>query len=57
MILGFLFPNANEQTKLLTLMLLTRVIFGLLLAHHGFEKLINFNGMAATLPRSFWHWQ
>ena len=45
MILGLLFPNANEQAKLSTLMLLTRVIFGLLLAHYGFEKLINFNGM------------
>lgn len=48
-----LFPNANEQAKLSTLMLLKCVIFSLLLTHHGFEKLINFNGMAATFPDPF----
>ena len=45
-----LFPSSKQSSKTAILLLLARVIFGLLLAFHGFQKLQNFNVMGETFP-------
>ena len=45
-----LFPSSGQSSKTAILLFLARVIFGLLLAFHGFQKLQNFNVMGETFP-------
>ena len=45
-----LFPSSKQSFKTTILLLLARVIFGLLLAFHGFQKLQNFNMMGGNFP-------
>lgn len=49
-ILRLIFPFNGENKKISSLLFFARVIFALLLAHHGFEKLSNFNKMSAQFP-------
>ncbi|MCR5076525.1 MAG: DoxX family protein [Prevotella sp.] len=51
--LELLFPNKFESTKTSVLLLASRVIFGLLFASHGLEKLLNFSATAAQFPAPF----
>ena len=46
----YLFPCKKEEAKASSLRLATRVIFGLLLASHGLQKLMNFSMMASQFP-------
>ena len=49
-VLNFIFPTKEENTKTSALLLASRVIFGLLLASHGLQKLQGFNAMASQFP-------
>ncbi len=49
-ILNYLFPCKKEEVKVSSLLLATRVIFGLLLASHGLQKLMNFSMMSSQFP-------
>ncbi|MCH3969949.1 MAG: DoxX family protein [Prevotella sp.] len=46
----YLFPGKRKDAQTSSLLLATRVIFGLLLASHGLQKLINFSTMASQFP-------
>jgi putative oxidoreductase len=46
----FLFPSVNDDKKLSSLLLVLRVVFGLLLAYHGMQKLIGFSAIAPSFP-------
>ncbi len=46
----FLFPSAKETPQMSLVLLLARVIFGLLLASHGWQKLMAFSAMSAQFP-------
>ena len=45
-----IFPLREESSKTSTLLLVARVIFALLLASHGYQKLMAFNEMATQFP-------
>lgn len=49
-VLDFVFPQKEENTKVSALLLAARVIFGLLLASHGWQKLAGFSAMAPQFP-------
>lgn len=51
--LRLLFPNQFESKKTSILLLAVRVIFGLLFASHGLEKLLSFSDVAAHFPAPF----
>lgn len=48
--ISLLFPRKTEETKVSLLLLAARIIFGLLLASHGLQKLLNFSTMATQFP-------
>jgi putative oxidoreductase len=48
--LKFLFPSMNDDKKLSSLLLALRVIFGLYLAFHGWQKLVGFSTMSSAFP-------
>ncbi|GAB6982340.1 DoxX family protein [Prevotella dentasini] len=49
-VLKYLFPTEKESAKFAVLLLLSRVVFGLLFASHGLEKLLNFSATAPHFP-------
>lgn len=49
-LLHYLFPTKEEDSKVSTLLLIARVLFGLLLAHHGLQKLMGFDAMSTQFP-------
>jgi putative oxidoreductase len=49
-LLRYIFPVGDENKKMSALLLASRVIFGLLLARHGLEKLMNFGTLSAQFP-------
>lgn len=51
--LSLLFPTKFESTKTSLILLASRVIFGLLFAHHGLDKLQHFSDTVAHFPTPF----
>ncbi len=49
-ILNWLLPAKDQNSKVATLLLAARVIFALLLASHGLQKLQGFESLSATFP-------
>lgn len=49
-ILNFLFPSKEQDVKIASSLLTARVIFALLLASHGLQKLQDFEMMADSFP-------
>ncbi len=49
-ILTYLFPSKEETPKVSALFLAARVIFALLLASHGWQKLMGFSALAGQFP-------
>lgn len=46
----FLFPTKSDDTAMSLFLLALRVLFGLLLMSHGWQKLMNFSEMSASFP-------
>lgn len=49
-LLGLVFPSKSEGIKVSAFLLAARIIFGLLLVNHGFQKLTGFYSMLDTFP-------
>ena len=49
-LLRFLLPDVQQSSKTATLLLVARVVFALLLAVHGWQKLQGFEQMAGQFP-------
>lgn len=49
-LLSFIFSTKGGYHKTSGILLLVRLVFGLLLANHGFEKFMNFSAMSAQFP-------
>lgn len=49
-ILNWLLPAKDQNSKVATLLLAARVIFALLLASHGLQKLQGFESLSASFP-------
>lgn len=50
MLYNFLFPPEPSGTKVSTLLLTARIIFGTLLMSHGIQKLMNFSELSLAFP-------
>ncbi len=46
----FLFPNYQKDIRSSVILLFARIIFGILLMTHGFQKFINFSEMSNVFP-------
>lgn len=50
MVYNFLFPTKPDTTKVSLFLLAARIIFGVLLMSHGFQKLNNFQELSTAFP-------
>ena len=50
MIYNFLFPMGCNDSKVSLFLLAMRIVFGLLLMHHGLQKLMNFQELSQAFP-------
>ncbi|MCP3894592.1 DoxX family protein [Bacteroides neonati] len=50
MIYNFLFPTKYNDTRGSSLLLVLRILFGLLLMHHGLQKVMNFQELSHSFP-------
>uniref|UniRef100_A0AB33J5I3 DoxX family protein n=1 Tax=Prevotella sp. GTC17254 TaxID=3236794 RepID=A0AB33J5I3_9BACT len=49
-LMSFLFPSDKETPQVSIVLALARVVFGLLLASHGWQKLMGFSAMSTQFP-------